>query len=80
MGSFGGIRSSTILRPFVSELGLISVPKYAVIPEVHNAFDPEGKTSNPRIITSIKQVIEEVEWYAHAVKNHKHHHPVPGSE
>jgi len=77
MGVYGGVRASTLIRPFASELGLITVPTYVGIPSVHTNFDEEGNCQTERISTNIDKLVREVEWYANALRNHKNATPPP---
>jgi len=71
LGAFGGVRASTLIRPFASELGMITVPTYVPIPAVSTNFDEEGNCQTERISNNIDKLVKEVGWYANALGNHK---------
>jgi len=69
-GSFGGCRVPLILRPFISELGMVSTPTGVSIPNVHQAIEADGKPDE-RIGKNLTKLVKEVGWYADALKTHK---------
>ncbi|ODM93600.1 NAD(P)H-dependent FMN reductase C4B3.06c [Orchesella cincta] len=76
-GTYGGIRVATILRPFVSELGMVSVPAYVAIPTAQLSIEADGTCSSERISNNLTKLVKEVEWYASALQNHKANVPPP---
>lgn len=77
MGSFGGARAQVILRPFVSEIGLVCVPSSVSIPLVQTVFEEPAKCTSERVAGNIVKLIKEVEWYAAGLKSHKEGNPPP---
>lgn len=71
LGSYGGIRASVILRPFIAEFGMISTPFSVSIPSVHEAIEESGKCVSERIGNNLAKVVKEVGWYADALKHQK---------
>ncbi|XP_037778682.1 NADPH azoreductase-like [Penaeus monodon] len=71
MGSFGGIRSAAAARPFLAELGLVSLPSVCVIPQVVGKFDSEGVCTDDRIQKNLAKVVSEIQWYAEAMEEKK---------
>ncbi len=62
-GSFGGIRSGLALRPFLLELGSVSVPAILTIPQANKAIDEAGKPSSEqeeRLNKNAKRLIDQV--------------------
>jgi len=71
-GPWGGVRSTSHLRDFLAEMGMPTIPTSLPVPKVQDAFDDKG---NPKEGESwdrrSKQFIEELEWYALALKNQR---------
>lgn len=73
-GSWGGIRSGIALRPFLLELGSVTVPAILTIPQANKAIDPEGKPSaeqQERLDKNAKRMIGQLDWYAEAMKKQR---------
>jgi len=77
LGSFGGTRASVILLPFLSELGIVTIPTVAAIPTVSQSFEEDGTCTSERISNKLTKLVKEVGWYATAIQNHKANTPVP---
>jgi NAD(P)H-dependent FMN reductase len=77
MGTFGGVRALTVLKPYVNELGMLPVPCYCPIPNVHSLIDETGVTKDPMVLDRMKQTIQEVLWYAEGLKKHRKANPPP---
>lgn len=58
------------LRPFLGELGCVGISFIFAIPVVHQAIDKDGKASEERIDNNCLKLIKQVDWYAHALRNH----------
>ncbi|XP_071518769.1 NADPH azoreductase-like [Panulirus ornatus] len=69
MGPFGGIRAASFARPFLSELGLVSVPKVCVVPEVQGKFNDEGQCLDDRVKANMEKLVDEIQWYGSAISN-----------
>ncbi len=69
-GTFGGVRAAVQLREMVAELGMPSIPKVLAIVKVHEAFDNDGNDLTKMYEDRTQKFLEELEWYAHALKNH----------
>jgi len=67
-GMFGGVRAAMALRPMLAELGMPSIPSLLPMPHVHKAFDAEGKTQDPAWFKRADRFLEELEWYAEALR------------
>jgi len=78
MGVFGGARVLPLLRSFTAELGMLPVPTIVPIPTVQNVFTEDGSTCNEeRVENNINKLLDDVEWYADALKNHAAIKPWP---
>jgi len=78
-GSFGGIRTATILRSFVAELRMLPIPSAVVIPEIRSAITEEGIVKEERISRNVGKQLDELGWFATAIQNHSAVEPCPGS-
>jgi len=76
-GSYGGTRLEIVVRPFISELGMVSTPFTVAIPSVHENIQENGKCTSERIANNIAKVVKEVGWYADALKKYKESVPPP---
>ncbi|XP_025090240.1 uncharacterized protein LOC112561765 isoform X2 [Pomacea canaliculata] len=77
VGIFGGVRAAMQLRCFLGEIGTLSVSNVFAIPEIHNALDENGKPLNEHMVTGLDHMISQLDWYAHAMKNHRNMTGVP---
>jgi len=68
-GAFGGVRAAMQLRAFLAEIGTVSIPSLFPIPRVQDAFDEQGNPSNPKTREYIQTFLNELEWYALALKD-----------
>ncbi|HMB69872.1 MAG TPA: NAD(P)H-dependent oxidoreductase [bacterium] len=67
-GAFGGVRAAVALRSMLAEMGMSSVPTILPIPKVQDALDPEGAPADPRLAERADRLLDELEWYARALK------------
>lgn len=68
-GSYGGVRAAMQLRAMLGELGMPSIPTILPLPKVQNIFDEEGKLLDETIARRVKRFMDELEWYAGALKS-----------
>ena len=68
-GQFGGVRAAVQLRAMLGELGMPSISSIFPVPKVAQAFTPEGKPSDDFQYKRAKKFLDELEWYAHALKD-----------
>jgi NAD(P)H-dependent FMN reductase len=66
-GSFGGVRATSHLRDFLSNVGLFILPYTMPIPKVQDAFDEQGQTIDMNYDRRGKRFLDEMEWYAKAL-------------
>jgi NAD(P)H-dependent FMN reductase len=67
-GAFGGVRSAMQLRAMLCELGTPSIPSLFPVPRVQDAFDDDGHPRDDRDRARAGRFLDELEWYAHALK------------
>jgi NAD(P)H-dependent FMN reductase len=78
-GPFGGVRAAVQLRTILGEVGLITVPSMFAMPGVGRAFDEEGSPSDDAWERRIGKFLDELEWYAEALKAQRESKGVPYS-
>lgn len=71
MGSFGGVRASVQARTFLGELGSPNCSTILAIPTIQKTLSEDGKPVEDRLDKNADKLINELEWYANALKNHK---------
>ena len=67
-GPFGGVRAAVQLRSLLAEVGMSSVPTMFPVSKVQDAFDDRGNAIDDSYNHRIKKPLDELEWYAHALK------------
>jgi NAD(P)H-dependent FMN reductase len=67
-GSFAGVRAAVQLRAMLGELGMPSISSIFSVPRVQEAFDQEGRPLDPAYDRRVKRFLDELEWYANALK------------
>lgn len=67
-GIFGGVRAAMQLRMTLGELGMPSVPTILPIGRVQDAFDDDGRPTDPGQTRRADRFLDEFEWYARALK------------
>lgn len=77
MGPFGGMRAAMQLRCFLGELGCLSVSNIFGIPHVNKALDEDGQPTNEHMVPGAKRLIAQLDWHAHAMRNHRQKHGIP---
>ena len=68
---FGGVRVSTPLRAFLTQLGMPPIPAMLHAPFVNKNFNEDGERVSADKVERNKEFIkfsEELEWYANALK------------
>jgi NAD(P)H-dependent FMN reductase len=70
-GPFGGVRAAMQLRMMLAELGMASIPSILPVPKVQDAFDEDGTPKDPAMRDRVKKFLEELEWYAEALRTHR---------
>lgn len=68
MGGFGGVRAASHLRDMLGELGMSAIPSSFPISNIQDALGEDGKPSDERMNERIKKFLDELEWYAEALK------------
>jgi NAD(P)H-dependent FMN reductase len=70
-GAFGGVRAAMQLRMMLAELGMVSIPSLFPVPMVQEAFAEDGTPTDTKMRTRVKKFLEELEWYAEALRTHR---------
>src|SRR4029450_11721680 len=68
-GPFGGMRAAMQLRMMLAELGTVSIPSIFPVPRVQDAFAEDGTPCNPQIRERVQKFLDELEWYACALRD-----------
>ncbi len=79
LGSFGGVRASVQARTFLGELGSPNCSYVFAIPQIQKALTEGGEPTpdDTHMEKGATKLIDELEWYANALKNHKEKVPTP---
>lgn len=67
-GPFAGVRAAMQLRAYLCEVGTPSIPSLLPISKVQDAFDDEGNAIDPAYPRRASRFLDELEWYARALK------------
>ncbi len=76
-GVAGGIRASEGLKTVFIELHAVPLRESVHFTEARTIFDPEGHLQRPEFTRRIDYVLQELEWYARALKWGRLHVPIP---
>ncbi|HZR80003.1 MAG TPA: NADPH-dependent FMN reductase [Candidatus Binatia bacterium] len=79
-GSFGGVRAAMQLRMMLGELGTVSIPSIFPVPAVQRAFSEDGTPTDPATRGRAQKFLDELEWYAEALRAHRSRSPDARSE
>jgi len=67
-GQWGGTRVAEALRTYTSRLGMVAIHPAAYFPNVGELFTDDGTCTNPKQAAFTEPMIDEVLWYANALK------------
>jgi NAD(P)H-dependent FMN reductase len=67
-GRFGGVRAGVHLRAVLGEVGMITIPSMFPVSKVQDAFGDDGKAVDDAYPKRIQRFLEELEWFAAALK------------
>ena len=67
---YGGVRAAMQLRAMLAELGTPSIPTLFPVPSAGQAFSPEGEPTDPKAHGRVAKFLDELDWYAEALKRH----------
>ncbi|WP_158745143.1 NADPH-dependent FMN reductase [Acidisphaera sp. L21] len=67
-GQFGGVRGAMQLRMTLGELGMPSIPSILPFPRVASLVAEDGTVTDERFAKSTTRFLDELEWYAKALK------------
>jgi chromate reductase len=59
-GGLGGVRVVPRLRDYMAELGAITIPGFATVPQAHEAFSDEGELTNSFAVDTVKDLAERL--------------------
>jgi len=79
-GPWGGVRAAMTLRAMVAELGMSSIPSIFPIAAVQDAFQLDGTPNDARLTAKIGTFLDELEWYARALKAEREREKATRSE
>lgn len=77
LGPRGGVRAQVVLRPLLSELGMVSTPYAVSVADVHKTIEEDGKFASDRVCNHLTRLVKEVGWYADALKKQGERNPPP---
>lgn len=69
LGIYGGTRAAIQWRSILGEMGTPSIPSMLGLSKIPEILNEEGKRIDGKASKSTKSFIEELEWYALALKN-----------
>ena len=72
--SFGGVQVIAPLRLTLAGLGMVSLPRAFSVSDILKTFDEKGELTNQSYIERIQGFIDDLEWYAGALKNWREVH------
>ena len=67
-GAMGGVRAAMALRPFLAELGCVSIPKLLAIGLAQQKIDENGVASDSKTVEFTDAFLDQLFWYAEAMK------------
>ncbi len=67
-GPFAGVRAGVAWRQVLGELRMVSIPTLYPVPGIGQSFDLNGKTSDPKADERSGKFLDELGWYAGALK------------
>ncbi|XP_033727364.1 quinone reductase-like [Pecten maximus] len=70
-GQYGGMRAAMQLRALTGELGCLSVSNIFGIPSAQKSLDTEGNPLNEHMESGAKKLLDQLDWMAWAMKNHR---------
>ena len=70
-GHFGGVRAGLQMRATLAELGSPSISTMLPCPRVSKLFSEEGDTDNELTHSTASQLLDELEFYAYALKEQR---------
>ncbi|XP_022102751.1 uncharacterized protein LOC110985764 [Acanthaster planci] len=76
-GIYGGMRAAMQLRCFLGEIGCLPVSNIFGIPKANAAISEDGEPLDPHMEKGAKKIIEQLDWHAMAMRNHRQAVGVP---
>ena len=63
------MRAAIQAKIFLGELGMVTTKTMFGVPSIHSAFDQDGKPKDESMPGKMKRFLDELEWYANALKD-----------
>lgn len=70
-GQFGGMRAAVHVRAILPELGSPTIPSMVSYPKISKTIEESGEPVEQYYIKSTNKFLDELEWYAHALKRQR---------
>ena len=67
-GDFGGVRAESEIRNIMGTVGAPCIQSIMPVSRIEEAFDEEGKPLDEKYLKRAAKLIDELEWYAEALK------------
>ncbi len=67
-GAFAGMRAAMQWRAILAQVGMSPIPTIFSVPKVQDSFDEQGKHLDNSYEEKIQKFLDELEWYANALK------------
>ncbi|MFD1814752.1 NADPH-dependent FMN reductase [Rhodococcus gannanensis] len=77
-GLSGGLRATEQLRQVVAEVHMVSVRQTVSFHRARKRFDADGHTDDGAAIDGHARLLEQLAWWADAVRGVRSHRPYPG--
>jgi len=71
VGGFGGVRAAIPLATMLTVLGMSVTPTTFAISKIQDSFDDNGKALDDAYNKRVVKFLDELEWYAEALKNQR---------
>ncbi|MFF0818531.1 NADPH-dependent FMN reductase [Rhodococcus sp. NPDC003318] len=77
-GLSGGLRATEQLRQVVAEVHMVSIRQTVSFHQARKRFGPDGETDDGAAIDGAGRLLEQLEWWADALRVARGHRPYPG--
>ncbi|MEM9303050.1 MAG: NADPH-dependent FMN reductase [Pseudomonadota bacterium] len=68
-GPFGGVRAAMALRMALAEMGMVTIPSLFPVSSVHRSLGADGTAVDTAYDRRIGRFLDELEWYARALRD-----------
>lgn len=76
-GVSGGLRAVEQLRPVFAELHAVTVQAVVALPYAWDSVDADGKVDAPRAHHAVATMLDQLSWWAHALRDARAAAPFP---